>query len=97
MSRLAVRVRSSALFFTCKSCKKMKASVFGSGRVGGFVSSTSAVDYPKASSSALACYKLLQGTAGSVGESYGIDCVTDVPEFGSVRHYRKSFAWVPRG
>jgi hypothetical protein len=36
-------------------------------RVGGFVSSTSAVDHPKASSSALACYKLLQGTAGGVG------------------------------
>ena len=40
----------------------------------------SAVDYPKASSSALACYKWLQGTAGGVGESSGIDRLTDVPE-----------------
>jgi hypothetical protein len=29
--RSAVRVRSSALLFTCKSCKKIKTSVFVSG------------------------------------------------------------------
>src|SRR5215216_1230416 len=50
-------------------------------RVGGFVSSTSAVDYPKASSSALACYKWLQGAAVGVSESSCIDHLTDVPEF----------------
>ncbi len=54
----------------------------------------SAVDYPKASSSALACYKWLQGTAGGVGESSGIDRLTDVPGFRRVRHRRKSFAQV---
>jgi hypothetical protein len=59
-------------------------------------SSRAAVDYPKFSSRVLACYKWLQGRAGGVGESSGIDCLTDVPEFGSVRHHRKSFAWVPR-
>ena len=42
----------------------------------------SAVDYPKASSSALACYKWLQGTAVGVGESSSIDRLTDVPESG---------------
>jgi hypothetical protein len=31
------------------------------------VGALSAVNYPKASSSALACYELLQGTAGGVG------------------------------
>ena len=33
----------------------------------------SAVNYPKASSLALACYEWLQGTAGGVGESSGWD------------------------
>jgi hypothetical protein len=32
-------------------------------------------------SSALACYKWLQGAAVGVGESCGIDRLTDVPEF----------------
>jgi hypothetical protein len=59
---------------------------------GGFVSSTSAVDYPEASSLALACYKCVQGTAGGVGESSGIGRLTDVLEFRQVRHHRKSFA-----
>ncbi len=56
----------------------------------------SAVDYPKASPLALACYKCVQGTAGGVGESSSVDCLTDVPEFRQVRHRRKSFARVPR-
>jgi hypothetical protein len=55
----------------------------------------SAVNYPKASS-ALACYEWLQGTAGGVGESSGIDRLTDVPEFGRVLHRRKRFARVAR-
>ncbi len=55
----------------------------------------SAVDYPKASPLALACYKCVQGTAGGVGESSSVDCLTDVPEFRQVRHRRKSFARVP--
>jgi hypothetical protein len=54
----------------------------------GFVSSTSAVDYPKASSRTLVCYKWLQGTAGGVGDSSGIDRLTDVAESGWVRHRR---------
>ena len=41
----------------------------------------SAVDYPKASSSALACYKWLHGTAVGAGESSGIDRLRDVPGF----------------
>jgi hypothetical protein len=45
-----------------------------------------AVDYPKASSRALACYKWLQGKAVGVGESSGIDRLSDVPEFGWVPH-----------
>src|SRR5918995_3730459 len=89
MSRSAVRVRSSALFFTCKSRKKMKTSVFVSG-------DSSAVDYPKASSSALACYKLLEGTAGGLGESSGIERLRDVPGFWRVPHRRKSVAQVLR-
>jgi hypothetical protein len=56
----------------------------------------SAVDYSKASSLALARYKWLQGTAGGVGESSSVDCLTDVPEFRQVRHRRKSFTRVPR-
>ena len=55
-----------------------------------------AVDYPKVSSRALAWYRWLQGTAGGVGESCGIDRLADVPEFGRVWHSRKSFARVPR-
>jgi hypothetical protein len=39
--------------------------------------------------SPLACYKLLQGTAGSIGESSGIDRLTDVPGFRRVRHRQK--------
>jgi hypothetical protein len=46
----------------------------------------SAVDYPKASSLALACYKWLQGTAGGVGGSSCIDRLADVPEFGRMPH-----------
>jgi hypothetical protein len=61
-------------------------------RVEGFVSSTSAVGYPKASSPALACYKWLQGTAGSVGESYGIERLTEVPGFQRLRHTGRSVA-----
>ena len=56
----------------------------------------SAVDYPKASSLTLAFYKWLQGTAGGVGASSGIECLTDVLEVRRVRHRRKSFARVPR-
>ena len=70
MSRSAVRVRSSALYFTCKTYKKEKrprSCYWGLG------SSRAAVDYPKASSSASACYEWLQGTAGDVGNSSGID------------------------
>jgi hypothetical protein len=52
------------------------------------VSSTSAVDYPKASSLTLAFSEWLQGTAGGVGESSGIDRLTDVPESGWVRRRR---------
>jgi hypothetical protein len=55
-----------------------------------------AVDYPKVSSRALACYKWLQATAGGVGESSDIDRLADVPEFGRVPHNRKSFPRVPR-
>ena len=56
----------------------------------------SAVDYPKASPLALACYEWLQGTAGGVGESSSVDCLTDVPEFRQVRYCRESFTRVPR-
>ena len=61
----------------------------------------SALGYPKASFPALACYKWLQGTAVGVGESLCIDCfcsdsLAGVPEFGWVRHRRKSFARVAR-
>jgi hypothetical protein len=56
----------------------------------------SAVDYPKASSSALACYKWLHGTAVGAGESSGIDRLRDVPGFRGVWHRQKSFAQVPR-
>ena len=52
--------------------------------------------YPKASSSALACYEWLQGTAVGVGESSGIDRLSDVPGFWRVRHRRDSFAQMPR-
>jgi hypothetical protein len=88
--RSAVRVRSSALFFTCKTRKNRKSPMFASGAL-------SAVDsIPKPRPSELACYKWLQGTAGGVGESSGIDWLADVPEFGRVPHRRKSFARVPR-
>jgi hypothetical protein len=60
--------------------------------VGSFISGTSAVEYPKASSLALACYKCGQGTAGGVGESSSVDRLTDVLEFRQVRHRRKRFA-----
>src|SRR5215217_3769942 len=59
-------------------------------RVERFVSSTSAVDYPKALSSALACYKWLQGTTGGVGRSSGMDGLTDVPGFRRTRHRRQA-------
>jgi hypothetical protein len=42
--------------------------------------------YPKASSSVLACYKWLKGIAGGVGESSGIERLTDVPGFWRLRH-----------
>ena len=45
----------------------------------------SAVDYPEASSLTLAFSEWLQGTVGRVGESSGIDRLTDVPEFGWMR------------
>src|SRR5215217_3842422 len=63
MSRSAVRVRSSALLFTCKIRKKHGPRCW----CWGIVSTTSAVDYPKALSLALACYKWLRGTAVCVG------------------------------
>jgi hypothetical protein len=53
-------------------------------------SSRAAVDYPKASSLALACYTCVRGPAGGVGESYSVDCLTDVPELWQVRHRRKT-------
>src|SRR5215207_7940597 len=87
--RSAVRVRSSALVFSCKTRKNRELPMFVSGAL-------SAVDYPKASYSALACYKWLQGTAGGIGESSGIDRLTDVPGFRRVRRRRQSFARVPR-
>ena len=71
--RSAVRVRSPALFFARKSRKKEKPSIIVLGTL-------SAVDSPKALSLASACYEWLQGTAGGVGESSGIDRLTDVPE-----------------
>jgi hypothetical protein len=49
----------------------------------------SAVDYPKASSFALARYTCVRGPAGGVGESYSVDCLTEVPELWQVRHRRK--------
>jgi hypothetical protein len=81
-----------SLFFLQNS-QKDKRPQWDDRRLG---SSRAAVDYPKVSSRALACYKWLQGTAGGVGESSGIDRLTDVPEFGRVRHRRNSFARVPR-
>ncbi len=62
---------------------------------GAFVSSTSAVDYPEASSLALAFYEWLQGTPGGVGESSGTERLTDVPSFGGCDTVEK-FAQVPR-
>jgi hypothetical protein len=56
----------------------------------GFASSTSAVEFPKAWSLALAFYEWLQGTAGGVGESSGIERLTDGPEFRWVRHLEKA-------
>jgi hypothetical protein len=41
----------------------------------------SAVDFPRASSLALACHKSLQGTADGVGDSSGIDRLTEYPGF----------------
>jgi integrase len=38
------------------------------------------------------CYEWLQGTAGGVGGSSGIDRSTGVPEFRRVRQRRKTFA-----
>src|SRR5215203_205938 len=79
MSRSAVRVRSSALYFSCKSRKKEKTTMYVSRAL-------SAVEYPKASSSVLACYKWLQATAGGVGEFSGIDRLTDACGFWRLRH-----------
>ena len=82
-SRKAVRVRSSALFFACKTRKneKPRCSCWGA---------LSAVDYSKALSPGLASYKRLQCTASGVGQSSSIDRLTDVPEFRRVRHRRKA-------
>ena len=44
----------------------------------------------------VACYEWSQGTAGGVGESSGINRLTDVPKFRRVRHRRSSFTRVPR-
>jgi hypothetical protein len=44
----------------------------------------------------VACYEWLQGTAGGVGESSGINRLTDVPKFRRVRHRRRSFTRVLR-
>jgi hypothetical protein len=63
---------------------------------GGFVSSTSAVDYPEAPSLASVCCKWLQGIAGGVGGSSGMERLTDAPGFRLVRHCPKSSARVPR-
>ncbi len=91
VKRLGQRFESARRLstFTCKFHKNKMPPMVASGAL-------SAVDYPKASSLALACYKWLQGTARGVGEPCGIDCLADVPEFGWVRHRRKSFARVPR-
>ena len=75
--------------FTCKTCNKQKAPDV---RVGGFVSSTSAVDYSKALPFALARYKRLQDIAGGAGEYSGIERLIDVPEYLRVRHRPKRFA-----
>jgi hypothetical protein len=64
--------------------------------IGDFVSSTSAVDYPKASSLISVCCKWLQGIAGGVGGSSGMDRLTDMPGFRWVRHHPKSPVRVPR-
>jgi hypothetical protein len=40
-----------------------------------------AVDYPQTSFLASVCCKWLQGTVGGVGESSGIDHLSDVPGF----------------
>jgi hypothetical protein len=74
--------------FPCKTRKNEKSPMVAMGAL-------SAVDYAKASSLALVCYKCLQGTAGGVGASSSVDCLSDVPEFRRVRHRRKSFARVP--
>jgi hypothetical protein len=88
MSRSAVRVRSSALYFACKFRKNWGACAVCIGAL-------AAVNYPKASSLALARYKCVQSSAGGVGEPPGVDSLTDVAEFLQVRHCRKSFARVP--
>ena len=80
--------RSPSLLQVKRSLQRALIEDYGSSRA--------AVDHPKASSLALACYKCVQGTAGSVGESSSVDPLTDVPEFRQVRHRRKSFARVPR-
>jgi hypothetical protein len=79
--------------FYLQNTKKQKAS---DQNIGGFVSSTSAVDYPETSFLASVCCKWLQGIAGGVGGSSGIDRLTDVPGFRRVRHRPKSSARVPR-
>jgi hypothetical protein len=52
--RSAVRVRSSALFFTCKTRKNRKSPMFASGAL-------SAVDYPKASSLGIGVLQVVAG------------------------------------
>jgi hypothetical protein len=65
------------LFFL-QILQKLKAS---DQNIEGFVSSTSAVDYPEAPSLASVCCKWLQGTAGGVGGSSGMDRLTGAPGF----------------
>jgi hypothetical protein len=55
----------------------------------------SAVGYPNASSLALACQYGVQGTAGGVGESSGVERLTILPEFRQARHRQKTFARAP--
>src|SRR5215217_5696745 len=66
-------------FFRAKPVKRRKPRCTYRGLCQQYVSSKL---YPKASSSALACYKWLQGTAGGVGEFSGIDRLTECPGFG---------------
>src|SRR5215208_5642614 len=89
MSRSAVRVRSSALFFPANHLKTRSPRCSCRGLCQQYVSSRL---YPNASSSELACYRWLQGTAGGVGELSGIERLTDVPGFWRLRHTGRGVA-----